>query len=86
MGKGRKKKKDDAPAVALRETLYAGQKGIKGQPFYYDEVKKQGSLMLTPTSWKKLDKIAETAGLTRSEFLERVLRGILIFPDCRQKL
>jgi hypothetical protein len=82
MGKARKKKKNDAIAVALRENLYAGRKGMAGQPFYYDEVKKQGSLMLTPSSWKKLDKIAETAGLTRSEFLERVLRGILVFPDC----
>ena len=82
MGKARKKKKDNAIAVALRKNFYPGQKGMAGQPFYYDEVKKQGSLMLTPSSWEKLDKIAETAGLTRSEFLERVLRGILAFPDC----
>jgi len=40
----------------------------------YGEVKKQSQFMLTPTASEQLDAIAEAAGITRSECIERLIR------------
>ncbi len=77
---GNRDKDSNDTAAELRRNLFAGQKGLRNQPYYYDEKKEQGSIMLTPTAWAKLDEIAEKAGLSRSEFLERALRGLIPFP------
>ncbi len=54
----------------------------KGQPELYDEKKKPLNLALTPTAAKKLDELAVKMGLTRSEFVERIARGIIpLHPD-----
>lgn len=54
-----------------------GRKSIKGQPDIYEEVKGLVSLSLTPTGVKGLDGLAATAGLSRSEFVEQVGRGLI---------
>lgn len=49
----------------------------KGEPELYDEKKKPLNLALTPTGAKMLDELAEKLGLTRSEFVERIARGLI---------
>jgi hypothetical protein len=55
-------------------------KGIacrKGEPIFWDELKERINLSLTPTAIANLTQIAEEENLTRSEVLERILRGML---------
>ncbi len=55
-------------------------KGIacrKGEPIFWDELKERINLSLTPTAIAKLTQIASEENLTRSEALERILRGML---------
>lgn len=54
-----------------------GRKKLRGQPELYDEVKGQVNLSLTATGVKGLDALATKAGLSRSEFIEQIGRGIL---------
>ncbi len=49
----------------------------KGEPELYDEKKKPLNLAMTPTGAKQLDALAKQMGLTRSEFVERIARGII---------
>ncbi|MBD1944864.1 hypothetical protein H6F50_21305 [Coleofasciculus sp. FACHB-712] len=56
-----------------------GIKGLqsqKGQPEYYEELKKRTALMLTPTATKQLDSWAEDLNISRSELVERLARGV----------
>jgi hypothetical protein len=50
------------------------------EPFY-DEHKKRGQLSLTPTAWAILSTLAKKAGLSRSEFIERLARAELSLID-----
>jgi len=55
-------------------------KGIacrKGEPIFWDELKSRINLSLTPTAIANLTQIADRENLTRSEALERILRGML---------
>ncbi len=56
-------------------------KGIacrKGEPIFWNELKKRLNLSLTPTAIANLTKIAEAENISRSEALERILRGVLL--------
>ena len=50
---------------------------VKGEPELYDEKKKPLNLAMTPTGAKLLDEMAKERGLTRSELVERIARGII---------
>ena len=54
-----------------------GRKKLRGQPELYDEVKGQVNLSLTATGVQGLDTLAKKMGLSRSEFIEQIGRGIL---------
>ncbi len=54
---------------------HKGQKCNRGEPIFYDELKKPVNFTLTPTAVEKLNKLAIDAGLSRSEYLERWLRA-----------
>ena len=54
-----------------------GYKNVPGIPEIWDEVKKKFHYSLTPTAHLKLDELAKTYGLSRSEFIEQVARGII---------
>lgn len=60
-----------------RKKAQKGLKSQRGQPEIYDELKTKQTLTLTPTSVKGLDKIAELLGISRSELVERIGRGII---------
>lgn len=53
------------------------QKRVKGIPVSYDEVKNRVSLTLTPTATTKLDETASEYGVSRSELVEQIARGII---------
>lgn len=54
-----------------------GQKNLRGQPEIWGELKKPVTMTLTPTSVSGLDTIAHGLGISRSELVERVGRGVI---------
>jgi Ribbon-helix-helix protein, copG family len=55
----------------------SGHKSLRNVPEIYDEVKKNFSISLTQSAASKLDKMANSMGLSRSEFVEQIARGII---------
>ncbi|NMG05640.1 hypothetical protein DP117_01705 [Brasilonema sp. UFV-L1] len=51
-----------------------GKKRVKNQPVLYNELKKVHGISLTDSSWNKLKDMAQTEGLSVSEYVERWLR------------
>ena len=47
----------------------------RSQPQKYGETKNRYQFMLTETASEKVDRLAETLGITRSECLERLIRS-----------
>ncbi len=78
--KSEKKRQKRAIPVNQQEQFSIPKKRVRGEGVFYGERKKQISITLTPTALMQLDIIAEEAGLSRSEFLERVLRQLIEFP------
>lgn len=54
------------------------RKKLRGQPELYDEVKGQVNLSLTASGVQGLDILAQKMGLSRSEFIEQIGRGLLL--------
>jgi transposase-like protein len=54
-----------------------GLKSTRGRPELYDQAKQQASIMVTPDGLAGLDQQAQAIGLSRSEFCERIGRGML---------
>ncbi len=54
-----------------------GQKNKRGQPEKWDELKKRVSVSLTPKGIDGLDALATSMGISRSDLLERIGRGII---------
>lgn len=65
-----------------------GQKGFRGQPDMYNEVKGRYNMTLTPTAVKGLDALAQSMNLSRSELVEQFGRGLLpiLTPDLALQL
>lgn len=53
-----------------------GIKRMKNTPVLYEETKKQRGVMLTDTAWKTAVIKAREKGISVSEYLERLLRGV----------
>ncbi len=58
-----------------------GGKRSKGEPAFYDEMKRRVNIALTPTGFNGLDNLAEAWGLSKSELIERIGRGIIPLPS-----
>ncbi|HEY9697669.1 MAG TPA: CopG family transcriptional regulator [Trichocoleus sp.] len=52
-----------------------GKKNQKGQPEKYSEMKKRVNFTLTPTGLARLEDLAFQRQLSKSEFIEQVVRG-----------
>lgn len=50
---------------------------IKGEPAFYDEMKKRVGMTLTPTAIEGFDKHAAAWDVSKSELIERIGRGII---------
>lgn len=57
-------------------------KSQRGQGEIYSEIKKSTSVGLTPTATRELDQIAAALGISRSELVERIGRGLLQITAC----
>jgi hypothetical protein len=57
-----------------------GHKSRKGVGEFYDEVKVDTLLSLTPTARGNLDKQAKDNHISRSEVVERLARGLMSLP------
>ncbi len=51
-----------------------GQKGQKDTPYFYDEIKQQHAVYLTPTTWNDLKERARKKGISISEYVEQWIR------------
>jgi hypothetical protein len=58
-----------------------GEKRVKGVGALHNEPKKRYSITLTPTCVANLDAIAKERGISRSEFVEQIGRGIIPLAD-----
>ena len=61
-----------------------GKKRVKGEPIFYDEVKKDTIFMLTETARQQIKQKADELGISRSEVIERFARGIIELPQQEQ--
>ena len=52
-------------------------KSMRNQPEMYDEIKQSRSLSLTKTAVNELDSIAKIYGISRSELVEQIARGLI---------
>ncbi|MGH7998541.1 MAG: hypothetical protein ACREPR_03700 [Brasilonema sp.] len=49
---------------------------MKNIPVLYEETKKQRSVLLTDTAWTNAGRKAKENGISTSEYIERLLRGV----------
>jgi hypothetical protein len=63
-----------------------GHKSTRGRAEIYDEVKGTKTLSLTKTAVQGLDRQAEALGISRSELVERIGRGVisLVIPSSEE--
>jgi hypothetical protein len=59
---------------------------MRGQPEYYDEIKKIASFSITPTAIEGLKKLSSDLNLSRSEMIERIGRGVLIVIELQTEV
>ena len=69
-----KKKKQNKPLYQHRLPC-KDKKCLRGEPIYYEELKKPLNLTLTPTAIEKLNNLAMQQRISRSEVVERWLRS-----------
>ncbi|MFB2979384.1 hypothetical protein [Microseira sp. BLCC-F43] len=49
---------------------------MRNQPVFHEEVKQPHRIMLTPTAWKKLQKVAKNRNTSVSEVIEIMSREL----------
>ncbi|HYX16201.1 MAG TPA: hypothetical protein VE944_17890 [Nostoc sp.] len=54
-----------------------GLKSLRGQPEFYDELKKVVSVSLTPTAIEGLNNISRAYMISRSELMEQIGRHVI---------
>jgi len=52
-------------------------KSMRNQPEMYDEIKKSFTFSLTKTALKKLESLSKRYGISRSELVEQIARGLI---------
>ncbi len=53
-----------------------GKKRLLGIPILYSEKKTRHNLLITPSSWQKLQRFAQNNGLSLSEYVEQWIRSL----------
>lgn len=75
--KGRNKRAQHQKKACVRDEAGNGKKSIRNQPEYYDQLKKPSTFSITPTAKAGVNSISQTLGISMSEFIERIGRGII---------
>jgi len=52
-------------------------KSMRNQPEMYDEIKQSCAFSLTKTAVNDLDSVAKIYGISRSELVEQIARGLI---------
>lgn len=52
-------------------------KSMRNQPEIYDEIKQVRSFSLTKTAINELDSVTKIYGISRSELVEQIARGLI---------
>ena len=63
-----------------KRVLDKKKRANRGEALYYDEVKEKLNLTLTPTAKKLLGELAKKNKLSRSEWIERVIKSDRVLP------
>ena len=50
----------------------------------WDEIKRRRNLNLTDTAWRLLEKAGKERGISRSEVIERLIRGLYLSDGSRE--
>jgi len=53
----------------------------KGEPAFYEEMKKRAGISVTPTALEGFDEHAAAWDVSKSELIERIGRGIIPLPS-----
>jgi hypothetical protein len=53
-----------------------GKKRLRGIPVLHNERKTRHTLLITPSSWGKLQRVAQSNGLSLSEYVEQWIISI----------
>lgn len=78
----KRSKNDKSKRQPHQKKPYFPGKSLPGQGEMYSETKKSTTVGLTPTATRGLDQMAAARGISRSELVERIGRGILKIADC----
>lgn len=60
-----------------KKIICKGLKSLRGQPEFYDELKKIVSVSLTPTAIEGLNNLSRAYMISRSELIERIGRYVI---------
>lgn len=66
------------------ENLKLGRRKGHGRTQDYEQPKKQHGITVTDLGWEGLESLAEKAGVSISELLERIGRGLLSVSDTKE--
>ena len=72
-----KSKKSKVREPRENKIICQGLKSLRGQPEFYDELKKVVSVSLTPTAIEGLNNISRAYMISRSELMEQIGRHVI---------
>lgn len=64
-----------------KKPIIKGLKSTRGQPEHYDSLKKCVSVGITKNAVDGLDQLSHERGISRSELIERIGRGLIKILD-----
>ncbi|BDI21038.1 hypothetical protein ANSO36C_68400 (plasmid) [Nostoc cf. commune SO-36] len=71
------RKKSKIRELREKKIICKGLKSLRGQPEFYDELKKIVSVSLTPTAIEGLNNLSRAYMISRSELIERIGRYVI---------
>jgi hypothetical protein len=80
-GKGQKNREEHQRKVCVKNEDGTGEKSMRGEPEYYNELKEIATFSLTPTGKSGINSLSRIRSLSMSEFIERIGRGIIKLAD-----
>lgn len=80
-GKGQKNREQHQRKVCVRNEDGTGEKSMRGEPEYYNELKEMATYSLTPTAKSGINSLSRTRSISMSELIERIGRGVIKLAD-----
>lgn len=80
-GKGQKNREQHQRKVCVKNEDGTGEKSMRGEPEYYNELKGTATFSLTPTGRLGINSLSRIRSISMSELIERIGRGIIKLAD-----